>query len=102
SGPSLGAPADADSILSVGIVDTKGVRCGYSSTGPAFDKRIKPEVVSQGPVEGCAVSGADGYVDTAYDGAGTSFDTPAVAGVAVLVRQAHPELNAMAVRDRLL
>ncbi|MCP5787377.1 S8 family serine peptidase, partial [Klebsiella pneumoniae] len=44
----IGAPADADSILTVGAVDSLGVKASFSSIGPTFDGRIKPNVSSQG------------------------------------------------------
>ncbi|UCD37381.1 MAG: S8 family serine peptidase, partial [Fidelibacterota bacterium] len=42
------APADADSIIAVGAVDADGNIASFSSHGPTFDGRIKPEVVAQG------------------------------------------------------
>ncbi len=38
------APADADSCLAVGSVDEWGNYSKFSSQGPTFDKRIKPNV----------------------------------------------------------
>ncbi len=90
------APADADSIVSVGAVDS-GLRiASFSSTGPTADGRVKPEVVAQG-VSDYVVSGTSGY----QVGSGTSFSTPLTAGVAALVLSAHPTLTPMQVRDRL-
>ncbi|MGB3074673.1 MAG: S8 family serine peptidase, partial [Chitinophagales bacterium] len=42
------APADADSILTVGAVDSLGLVTSLSSHGPASDGDIKPNVVAQG------------------------------------------------------
>jgi len=44
----IGAPADADSILSVGAVDENRDFAWFSSYGPSIDGRIKPTVVAQG------------------------------------------------------
>ena len=41
-------PADADSIVAVGAVNTSGVIAGFSSYGPSSDGRVKPEVASVG------------------------------------------------------
>ena len=91
------APADADSIVSVGAVDS-GLRiASFSSTGPTADGRTKPEVVAMG-VSDYVVSGTSGY----QIGSGTSFSTPLTAGVAALVLSAHPTLTPMQVRDRLM
>lgn len=102
-GPTLGAPADADSILSVGIVDRDRQRCSYSSWGPSADGRIKPDIMSMGVVPGCQVFVArtsDGQA--VYSGAGTSYAAPVIAGIAALVRQARPELSAEDARQALL
>ncbi|MBW8888464.1 MAG: S8 family serine peptidase [Fibrobacteres bacterium] len=103
-GPNLGTPADADSILSLGIVNSDRARCGYSSIGPSADGRIKPEIVSMGLIGGCAVAVA--YPDTAPPHAvaysGTSFATPVAAAAAALLRQARPEASAEQIRQALL
>ena len=93
------APADADSIVSVGATFSDGEIASFSSTGPTFDGRIKPEVVAQG----VSVVSADGNTTAGYVLVnGTSLATPLVAGVAALVFSAHPELTPMQVRDALI
>jgi subtilisin family serine protease len=91
------APADADSIVSVGAVSSDGKIAGFSSIGPTFDGRTKPEVVAQGASVYVA-SGSNGYQFSN----GTSFSTPLTAGVAALVLSAHPTWTPMQVRDRLM
>ncbi|MBM3436273.1 MAG: hypothetical protein FJY07_08685, partial [Bacteroidetes bacterium] len=49
----IGAPADGDSVFSIGAVDDMGNYAGFSSTGPTYDGRVKPNVVAQG--QGCAI-----------------------------------------------
>ncbi|MCX6144526.1 MAG: S8 family peptidase [Ignavibacteriales bacterium] len=100
SGSSTGtliAPADADSIVSVGAVSSNGVIAYFSSTGPTSDGRTKPEVVAQG-VSVYVAGGSGGYQ---YSN-GTSFSTPLTAGVAALVLSAHPTWTPMQVRQRLI
>ena len=46
----LSSPCDADSILCVGAIRRDSLRAGFSSEGPTFDGRIKPEVVTIGAV----------------------------------------------------
>ena len=48
------APADADSILACGAVDEDGNIAYFSSRGPTYDGRIKPEVVARGAATYCA------------------------------------------------
>lgn len=91
------APADADSIISVGAVSNSRKLASFSSTGPTADGRIKPEVVAQG-VFVYVASGENGYSVSN----GTSFATPLTAGVAALILSAHPTLTPMEVRDRLM
>jgi len=86
--PTVTAPSDADSILSVGAVSAAGARCNYSSTGPTFDNRRKPEVSSIG----CSMPLADTRTQTGvWNQSGTSFAAPVVAGIATLLRQLHPD-----------
>ncbi len=102
SGPSLGslaAPADADSILSVGATDSLGNLSSYSSRGPTYDGRPKPEVCAQGSQTWWA-----SWNTTASYGraTGTSCATPLVAGACALVLEAHPEWTPLQVREALM
>jgi len=95
---SVTSPADVDSILSVGAVDVSNDLAGFSSRGPTWDGRIKPEVVAQGVGVYWAIAGSPNSFGTA---SGTSLSTPLVAGVAALVREAHPEWSNYQVRQAL-
>ena len=86
----IGAPADADSVLTVGSVDADGEISSFSSRGPSFDGRVKPNICAQG--EQAALIGADGRVRTAN---GTSFSCPIIAGLSACLWQAHPEKSNM-------
>lgn len=92
------APADGDEVIAVGAVDTTGTRAEFSSIGPTYDGRIKPDVMACG--RGTYVASA---IDTAgyYRGFGTSLATPQVAGVAALLLQADSSLTPAQVRDAL-
>jgi serine protease AprX len=94
------SPADADSILTVGI-QLNGARCGYSSTGPTYDGRLKPELTSVGLGGGCNVYVASPGTETGTEiQSGTSFAAPVIAGAAALLRQLHPDTAASAQRIR--
>lgn len=89
---SLTAPADADSILSVGAVTPGGILLYFSSYGPTSDGRIKPDVVAVGSsIIAASGSATNAYVSTQ----GTSFSGPLTAGIAALVLKAHPTATAM-------
>ena len=76
------APADGDSVLAVGAVDRSGVYASFSSKGPSFDGRTKPDVVAVGL--GTTIQRADGAV---VQGAGTSFSAPVMSGLSACLWQ---------------
>jgi subtilisin family serine protease len=84
-------PADADSVLCVGAVNTLGEVAGFSSYGPSSDGQIKPSVAAVG-WGAMVASHIDG---TPYPSNGTSFSGPYMAGVATCLWQAFPEVNNM-------
>jgi subtilisin family serine protease len=101
--PSLSAPGDADSILALGMANASGARCGFSSTGPASDGRIKPDLSTWSVEEGCRVPMADTRKADGYRTAtGTSFAAPVAAGAVALLRQIHPTLSAEEIRQAIL
>lgn len=79
-------PADASGILAVGSVDTEWERSGFSSIGPTYDGRVKPDVAAFG--DATAVVRDDGKVNR---GSGTSFAAPLIAGFAAGVKQLNPD-----------
>lgn len=85
----IGAPADAKDILSVGAVNSNDTIVDFSSRGPAYDHRIKPEISAMG--YGTAVQSING---SAVRGAGTSFSSPLIAGATAALWQAYPLLTA--------
>ena len=92
----VGAPADGDSVLTVGAVDSLGRRAAFSSIGPTADGRIKPNLAAQGVL--AAVINPNGTVGRAF---GTSFSGPILCGLAVGFWQANPGLTNMQVIDYL-
>ena len=101
-GPATGsliAPADADSIISCGAVRSDGILASFSSRGPTYDGRIKPEVVARGVSTYCAIASDTnlyGYVS------GTSLSTPLIGGCAAVLLSAHPDWTPMKVREALM
>ena len=93
------APADADSILACGAVDEWGIIAEFSSRGPTYDGRIKPEVVARGFATYCA-SAYDTNVYAHFNG--TSLSTPLVGGCAAVLLSAHPDWTVMQTREALM
>lgn len=83
-------PADADSILSVGAVNASLFPTSFSSAGPTYDNRIKPELTAIGA--GTSIISSSGNI---YPGNGTSYASPLIAGLAAGVWQAKPDLTNM-------
>ena len=90
----IGAPADGDSVFSIGAVDASGFYASFSSTGPTSDGRIKPDVTAQG--QGTTVVAGWGGV---VQGSGTSFSSPIMAGAMACLWQSAPALSAQHLRD---
>ena len=91
SGPGVGtitAPADAFKILAVGAVSSSGTIASFSSRGPTFDGRIKPEICAQGINTWVASSSSDISYSPSFSG--TSAACPLAAGATVLLVQARP------------
>ncbi len=95
---SIVAPADGDSVIAVGAVSSSNELANFSSIGPTWDQRIKPDVVAPGVlVRMVSLKSPTSYT---FEN-GTSFSCPLTAGVAALVLSAHPELTPIQVRDAL-
>lgn len=90
----LSAPGDAngDSVLCIASVDSFGVRSGFSSKGPSYDGRIKPDLAAQGTATLLAVANGSTITYTRLNG--TSFSCPLVAGLAACLLQARPNWTA--------
>jgi serine protease AprX len=84
--PTISTPADGLHTLTVGAVAFDESYASFSSIGPTFDNRIKPDVMAQGQnpfvstVSGVIINGASG----------TSFSSPIMAGMVASFWQAIP------------
>jgi hypothetical protein len=79
------APADAPSVLSIGAVDKDKFIANFSSYGPTYDGRVKPDVCAEGA--GVYIINASGSIATSN---GTSFSGPIMAGMVTCLWQAFP------------
>lgn len=83
--PHVTVPAEAITTLAVGAVNAAGLYASFSSIGPSFDGRVKPDVVAQGVQ--AVVSNPSGAIGLAN---GTSFSGPITSGMVACLWQALP------------
>jgi len=83
--PHVGVPAEALNVLGIGAVSADRTYASFSSIGPSFDNRVKPDVMAQGV--NSVLSNTVGTIVTAN---GTSFSGPIMAGMAACLWQAFP------------
>jgi len=86
----IGAPADGDSVLAVGAVSDIGEIASFSSRGPSFDGRVKPNVCAQGVLT--VVADLDSTIRVAN---GTSFSAPLISGLAACLWEANSSWSNM-------
>lgn len=85
----IGRPADAFNVLTVGGIDVFGEPASFTSHGPSYDGRIKPDITGVG-YEAVAYrdNGLLAYVN------GTSFSSPIIAGLTACLWQSLPQKTA--------
>lgn len=83
--PYIAAPADGDSVLTVGAVSWQGDYALFSSIGPSFDNRVKPDVMAQGSPT--TLIDGSGKFNAEF---GTSYAAPLVTGLAACLIEAYP------------
>jgi len=93
------APGDGFNTLTIGAVSSTNIVTSFSSEGPTFDGRIKPEIVAMGSgIINARASTTDGY----GSGGGTSYSAPISAGIAGLLLSAHPHLTNTQIRNIMI
>jgi subtilisin family serine protease len=94
-------PADGKRVIGVGSVrldnNLKPVVSAFSSRGPTFDGRVKPDFLALGENVQVIGSSRNSYTT----GTGTSYASPAVSGAAALLLQIHPDWTSVALYDSL-
>jgi hypothetical protein len=92
----ISAPADGENVIAVGAVNKDSIAASFSSLGPAFGGKTKPNVTALGWNTYLQLSSGNlGYSD------GTSFSSPLMAGMAACLWQAFPNATASEVKFAL-
>ncbi len=92
--PHVGIPAEAKNVIAAGAVQASEALASFSSIGPSFDGRVKPDVMAQGQT--AVISDENGNLGTAN---GTSFSCPITSGMIACLWQALPGKNAQQIRE---
>jgi serine protease AprX len=91
------APADGDSVFTIGAVDEDVNYVAFSSTGPTYDGRIKPDVVAMG-LNTVVTSTKDSVLSLV---SGTSLSSPVMAGLIASLMSAFPEKTSFEIKDAI-
>jgi len=94
----ISAPADAINSLTIGAVKADETYALFSSQGPTFDGRVKPDVMAQG--QNPYVSDASGNISNS--GSGTSYACPIIAGMVACLWQAFPTKTSQEIKQMIL
>lgn len=95
------APSDGFNVLCVGSIDQDSMSTSFSSRGPSFDGRVKPNVLANGrgvTVQSTSDTPTKDYVEFVN---GTSFSSPLMAGMAACLWQALPEKTVLELKQLL-
>ncbi|MDD3739635.1 MAG: S8 family serine peptidase [Bacteroidales bacterium] len=84
--PWINAPGDANNILTAGAVWSNQSYAAFSSIGPSYDGRVKPDIVAMGG--GTTNQELDGSFG---QGNGTSFSSPILSGLIACLWQQFPD-----------
>ncbi len=84
----VGAPADASSVLTIGGVDSNGDYASFSSQGSLSQPSLKPDIVARA-VNTFVID----QTDTITTNNGTSFSSPIMAGAVACLKQALPNIS---------
>ncbi len=94
----IGTPAEALNVIAVGAVNSVETYASFSSIGPSFDNRVKPDVVAQG--QNPYFSDTSGNI--VNSSSGTSFSCPITAGMIACLWQALPTKTSQELKQLII
>lgn len=92
------APADAESVLTVGACNRKNKKVKFSSFGPTADGRTKPDVMALGLYP--TIVTPNGKI--ANTSGGTSFACPLIAGCCATLWEEFPDSSAQTIKQTVM
>ncbi|MDD5150874.1 MAG: S8 family serine peptidase [Flavobacterium sp.] len=95
--PHVGIPAEAMNVIAVGAVKADETYASFSSIGPSFDGRVKPDVMAQGQNPYVFYNGTINNI-----GSGTSYSCPILAGMVACLWQAMPTKTSQEIKQLIL
>lgn len=84
--PYIVTPGDSKNAITVGAITQEYDIAPFSSIGPTYDGRVKPDVVAIGSQT--VIQNTEGNFQNGY---GTSFAAPIIAGLTACLWQKHPD-----------
>lgn len=96
--PHIGVPAEAKNVLAIGAVNPDETYADFSSIGPSYDQRVKPDVVAQG--KNPYFSDTSGNI--VNNSSGTSFSCPITAGLIACFWQALPTITNIQIKELII
>jgi subtilisin family serine protease len=94
----IGTPAAARTAITVGASNAAGELAEFSTRGPAIGSLdVKPEIAAPGVAIVSALPGGGTIARS-----GTSMATPYIAGIAALLRAAHPEWTPQRIKEAIV
>ncbi|MFM9824782.1 S8 family serine peptidase [Flavobacterium sp.] len=94
----IGVPAEALNVIAVGAVKSDKTYASFSSIGPSFDGRVKPDVMAQG--QNPYFSDTSGNI--VNNSSGTSFSCPITAGLIACLWQALPTMTNKQIKELII
>ncbi len=88
------SPADGEQVLAVAAMSADSLRASFSSFGPSYDGRVKPDVSGVGSLT--AYQTTSGIYERGY---GTSYSAPVITGFVSCLWQANPTLKNTEILD---
>ena len=93
----MNAPADVETVFTIGAVNSSKLIAGFSSYGPTANGKIKPDALAHG----WNTYVIDPITNAMRTGSGTSYASPIMSGLVACFWQAFPNLTNTQIMQRI-